>query len=358
MTRGRDAYPDPAGPLSAGVLHVPVNRGRQVLGVVSVNHGRDAAPFDEEDTRLLQLFATQAAIAIDNARLYRLSIEKASIERELQVAHQVQASLIPRAIPDVRGWRFAVHWGVAREVSGDFYDFIPFENGELGLVIGDVTGKGVPAALMMATTRALLRGAVHQFNSPGQVLASVNQLLQPDMPPRTFVTALYAILDPGSGRLRLANAGHSLPYQRSADGVHELHVAGLPSGSLPGCTMRKKKRPSPRDLLFLMSDGLVEAHNGGRKCFGQRRMVERMAIAATEQALIDSLLAELTAFAGPTWEQDSGSAGVRANNRPIQHHIFQIGIIGKMRHHLFPNGVVTPARKAFVDTVPVPIFRR
>ncbi len=289
----------------ARILHVPVRRGKQVLGVVSVNRPHSAPAFGEDDMRLLVMFANQAAIALENARLYRVSIEKASMERELQLAHQVQSSLIPRKIPEVRGWTFAVHWQPAREVSGDFYDFIPFPDGRWALVVGDVTGKGVPAALMMATTRALLRGAVRPSSTPGQVLELINNLLQPDMPPKTFVTLLYAILDPHTGRLQFANAGHDLPYQRSLQGVCRLRATGLPLGVMPGIQYEdKESHIAAGDTLLLLSDGLAEAHNPNREMFGQPRIAEIMAKMSTGPDLVRSLLAELEAFAGPDWEQE------------------------------------------------------
>jgi serine phosphatase RsbU (regulator of sigma subunit)/putative methionine-R-sulfoxide reductase with GAF domain len=301
----------------ARVLHAPVKRGPQVLGVVSVNRPRSAPPFGDEDMRLLMLFANQAAIALENARLYQLSIEKASLERELQVAHQVQSSLIPREIPEVNGWTFAVHWQPAREVSGDFYDFIPFPNGQWALVVGDVTGKGVPAALMMATTRALLRGAVRPLSSPGKVLESVNNLLQPDMPPKTFVTVLYGILDPLTGQLRYANAGHDLPYQRTGRGVRQLRATGVPLGLMPGIQYQDQESYiAPGDLLLLCSDGLVEAHNPNREMFGQPRIAEIASQASTGPILIRSLLSELAAFAGVNWEQEDDITLVSIQRNP------------------------------------------
>ncbi len=302
----------------ARVLHAPVKRGQQVLGVVSVNRPHSAPPFSDEDMRLLMLFANQAAIALENARLYRVSIEKASLERELQVAHQVQSSLIPRKIPEVNGWSFAVHWQPAREVSGDFYDFIPFPNGQWALVVGDVTGKGVPAALMMATTRALLRGAVRPSSSPGQVLESVNNLLQPDMPPKTFVTVLYAILDPLTGQLRYANAGHDLPYQRTERGVCQLRATGVPLGLMPGIQYQDQESfIAPGDMLLLYSDGLVEAHNPNREMFGQPRIADITAQASTGPILIRSLLSELAAFAGLNWEQEDDITLVSIQRNPL-----------------------------------------
>ncbi|MGE5262674.1 MAG: SpoIIE family protein phosphatase [Acidobacteriota bacterium] len=287
------------------VLHVPVKRGNEVVGVMSVNRPLSAPPFSEEDTRLLLLFASQAAIAIENARLYRVAIEKARLERELQVAREVQSSLVPRHAPVLDGWDFAIYWQPAREVSGDFYDFFRLPDGRLGIVIGDVTGKGMPAALMMATTRALLRGATLRVDSPAKVLASVNDLLQPDIPPNTFVTAFYAMLDVSTGRLAFANAGHDLPYQRTDHGVLQLRATGLPLGLMPGVTYECKETIiNPGDLILFYSDGLVEAHNPQREMFGFPRLASLAGQALLGMDLIDTAVAELRAFTGPDWDQE------------------------------------------------------
>lgn len=289
----------------ARVLHVPLKRGSQVMGVMSVNRAKTAAPFSEDDVRLLLLFATQAAIAIENARLYGVAVEQARVERELQVARQVQKSLLPRSLPEVEGWKFGVHWQPARQVSGDFYDFIQLEDGRLGLLIGDVTGKGVPAALMMTTARAHLRGAMRQLDSPGAVLARVNELLLPDIPPKTFITAVYSILDPRTGTLVLANAGHDLPYQKRGDGIVQLRATGVPLGLMSGVTYEEKQAELvPGDFLVFYSDGFVEAHNPERELFGFPRLAALVTQAGTASDLIRTLLAEFAAFTGPDAEQE------------------------------------------------------
>ncbi|HEX9075068.1 MAG TPA: PP2C family protein-serine/threonine phosphatase, partial [Anaerolineae bacterium] len=222
-----------------------------------------------------------------------------------QVAREVQSSLVPRNTPVLDGWNFSIYWQPAREVSGDFYDFFRLSDGRLGIVIGDVTGKGMPAALMMATTRALLRGAAQRIDSPDGVLASINDLLQPDIPPNTFITAFYAMLDVSTGRLVFANAGHDLPYQRTAHGVVQLRATGLPLGLMPEVTYeRKDTAVNPGDLLLFYSDGLVEAHNPRREMFGFPRLAALAGQALLGMDLIDTAVAELKAFTGPDWDQE------------------------------------------------------
>ncbi len=287
------------------VLHVPVKRGAQVLGVVSINRGLTSPPFTEDDLRLLLLFANQAAIAIENAQLVQVAIEKARIEQELIVARQVQASLIPRTIPNLEGWQFAVHWQPAREVSGDFYDFIPLADGRLGFVIGDVTGKGVPAALMMATTRSLMRGVIRQYDSPGKILERLNELLYADMPVNTFTTVFYAILDPVTGHLLYANSGHDLPYHRSADRVMRLTATGVPLGLMPEIQYEEKETTIvPGDSLLFYSDGLIEAHNSQRQMLGFDRVGALVGEPVGGTDLIRLLLTELQAFTGTDWDQE------------------------------------------------------
>ncbi len=287
------------------VLHVPVKRGGQVLGVMSVNRSLMSPLYTNDDLRLLLLFANQAAIAIENARLIQVAIDKARMEQELMVARQVQSSLIPRTIPNVEGWQFAVHWQPAREVSGDFYDFIPLGDGRMGFVIGDVTGKGVPAALMMATTRSLLRGVLRQSDAPGDILERLNALLYADMPVNTFITVFYAILDPVSGHLRYANSGHDLPYHRAAYHVQRLNATGVPLGLMPGIQYEEKETTiRPGDSLLFYSDGLIEAHNPRREMLGFERVGALVGEPVGGTDLIRLLLSELAAFTGPNWDQE------------------------------------------------------
>ena len=190
-------------------------------------------------------------------------------------------------------------------MGGDFYDFIDLPEGRLGIVVGDVTDKGVPAALVMATTRSLLRPMAQRHISPGQVLELVNDLLHPDIPTNMFVTCLYAVLDPPSGRLRYANAGHDLPYHRTADGVVDLRATGMPLGLMPGMTYEEKETTlGPDESVVFYSDGLVEAHNPSREMFGFPRLKELVAAHPGGASLIQFLLAELAGFTGEGWEQE------------------------------------------------------
>jgi anti-sigma regulatory factor (Ser/Thr protein kinase) len=190
-------------------------------------------------------------------------------------------------------------------VGGDFYDFIYFADGRVGFIIGDVTDKGVPAALVMATTRAILRGAAQSLSSPGEVLERTNELLCPDIPPNMFVTCLVTILDPATGRLQYANAGHDLPYWRHARGVTEMRATGMPLGCMPDMHYEEREAVlETGDSVLLYSDGLVEAHDARREMFGFPRLVDLMRQHAGGAALIPFLLEHLSQFTGPGWEQE------------------------------------------------------
>jgi len=198
----------------------------------------------------------------------------------------------------------AAYYQPAREVGGDFYDFLELPEGRLGLIVGDVSGKGVPAAIVMAITRTMLHAA-YQLGSPGEILEQVNNILYPDIPPNMFVTCLAALLDSRTGRLQYANAGHDLPYLRHADGVSELRATGVPLGLMPGMSYEQKEITLKQgDSVLLYSDGLVEAHDPQREIFGFPRMKGFIGAHPGGATLIDSLLAELERFTGEEWEQE------------------------------------------------------
>ena len=152
----------------------------------------------------------------------------------------IEETLLPKELPEIENWQFEALWLPAREVSGDFYDFIEFSDGKLFIFTGDVTDKGVPAALVMATTRSILRTTAEQRMDPGEVLERANDLLCPDIPHNMFITCICALLDPATGRLVYANAGHNLPQKCNLDGTIGLRVTGMPLGLMPGMKYEEK----------------------------------------------------------------------------------------------------------------------
>jgi len=237
-------------------------------------------------------------------------IEKEKIEYELALARKIQQSILPKEIPDPMGWRISAYWQPAHAVGGDFYDFIEMPGGRLGSLIGDATGKGIPAALVMATTCSVLRAissslTAEQILSPGAVLSQANDLLCQQMPPGMFITCLLAILDPHTGEICFANAGHCLPFHVTAQGISELHATGMPLGLLPEQTYQDHSAHlAVGDTLTSFSDGLVEAHDSKGQMFGIPRVQQVLASPAAEIEAIPSLLASLLDFTGPGMEQE------------------------------------------------------
>jgi serine phosphatase RsbU (regulator of sigma subunit) len=232
--------------------------------------------------------------------------ERERIEQELRVARLIQQTLLPKSVPGLAGYDVAAYYRPAREVGGDFYDFLELEDGRLGLVVGDATGHGVPAALMMANTQSVLRAVAQRGGSePGRILAEVNEVLLAYIPPSMFVTCFYAILDPKSGTLRYANAGHDLPYLWHGCDCEELRARGMPLGLMPGMSYEEKEMvlDTGEGVLFY-SDGLVEAHNPEGEMFGFPRLRALIAQHAEERSLRDFLMKELHSFTGEEWEQE------------------------------------------------------
>jgi serine phosphatase RsbU (regulator of sigma subunit)/anti-sigma regulatory factor (Ser/Thr protein kinase) len=294
---------------SGAKLVVPLVSQGELIGLINLGPRLSEQEYSGDDRKLLSDLAAQAAPAVRVAQLARQqqaeARERERLEQELRVARLIQQTLLPQELPDLPGWDVAAYYQPAREVGGDFYDFIYFDDGRVGLIVGDVTDKGVPAALVMATTRTLLRAAAEQLETPGPVLKRVNDLLHPDIPARMFVTCLYALLDPGTGQLQYANAGHDLPYWRREHGVDELRATGMPLGLMPDMSYEEKEivMESGETVLF-HSDGLVEAHSTERKIFGFPRLQELMSRHSGGAPLIEFLLEQLASFTGPDWVQE------------------------------------------------------
>jgi serine phosphatase RsbU (regulator of sigma subunit)/CHASE1-domain containing sensor protein/anti-sigma regulatory factor (Ser/Thr protein kinase) len=230
-----------------------------------------------------------------------------SVEQELRMARRIQHALLPKDLPELEGWEIAYHYQPAREVGGDFYDFLRLDDGRVGLVIGDVSGKGIAAALVMANTQSVLRAVAQRRGiTPGQVLAEANEVLYAYMPPNTFVTCFYGVLDPESGRFVYANAGHDLPCERHDGRVDELRARGMPLGLMPGMLYQEEEAVlvAGDDLLFY-SDGLVEAHDPKGEMFGFPRLQGLVRTHRSDSSsLIGFLLSELTRFTGENWYQE------------------------------------------------------
>jgi predicted ester cyclase len=229
------------------------------------------------------------------------------LEQDLRVAQSIQQASLPKEVPELEGWHLAPYYRSAKEVGGDFYDFHLLSEGKLGLAVGDATGKGVPAALVMSTTCGMLQAVSQALDSPspGEVLERVNETLFARIPSNMFVTCFYAILDPKSASLTYANAGHDLPYLHRDGEAEELRARGMPLGLMPGMSYEEKEIVLDADEAALFySDGLVEAHDPKGEMFGFPRLRDLVAEHGEKHSLGDALLEELHSFVGEGWEQE------------------------------------------------------
>jgi serine phosphatase RsbU (regulator of sigma subunit) len=278
----------------------------------AVSHTRIQA--DSETVVGLANLVSQVATAIHMRREIQAREEslkqeahaRERIEQELRVARRIQQASLPEAVPALEGWEISPNYRPAREVGGDFYDFLELEDGRLGLVVGDATGKGVPAALVMSTTCGMLRAVTRASNySPGEVLGRVNEALFARIPANMFVTCFYSVLDPRTGTLSFANAGHDLPYVRRSGAADELMARGMPLGLMPGMGYEEKEiNLGAGDGALFYSDGVVEAHNPEGEMFGFPRLRALVAEHAEGVPLVDFLMEELYSFTGERWEQE------------------------------------------------------
>lgn len=294
-------------------LILPLASQGELISLLILGPHLKGEPYTLEERALLDTLAPQVAPALRVAQLVQErqleARERDRIEQELSTARAIQQAFLPKEVPVLPGWQLAPYYQPAREVGGDFYDFLPFEDGRLGLVIGDVTGKGVPAALVMSTVQTMLRTTAQDALSPGVVLARVNDLLSARIPPGMFVTCFFALLDPPSGRLCYANAGHDLPYHQQKGSVSPLWATGMPLGMMPDRQYDVYEATiTPGESLLFYSDGLVEAHNINREMFDTPRLKSILTTygepRGNDTSLIDVLLHELRCFTGEDWVQE------------------------------------------------------
>ncbi|NCC31015.1 MAG: GAF domain-containing protein, partial [Chloroflexia bacterium] len=280
-----------------------VARGR-VLGVLNIDSRsldlQTRAPriFTEREIEVARAFANHAALAIENARLYQESITR--VEQELEIARKIQLNLFPRELPRVQQVELAARCLPARETGGDFYDVVDLGT-RLGIIIGDVSGKSLPAAMLMAVARSTVRSEARNHATPWVVLTETNRWLVDDVPRSSFVAVSYAVIDPAQQRMFLASAGQLTPLRYRRDGTTDF----LPSPqSLPLGFSRDTKFSQveialvPGDTLLFYTDGIVEAHDHERNLFGFERLQALLARSGhlDPEALIERILQEVEAF--------------------------------------------------------------
>jgi phosphoserine phosphatase RsbU/P len=252
------------------ILCTPLKHKEKVIGVIYVDNRLQAGIFTNDDLELLTAIASTAAIAVENARLYQLAVDKGRLERELQMARKVQGGLLPDSLPQVPGWEFAALWRPAREVGGDYFDFI--QTGEnLHFLIADVTDKGMPAALFMAFTRTVVRASLRQAPAPADSLRLANQLVCADSNDALFVSLFLGYLNLKSGELTYANAGHHPPflYDSGKNQLLPLKSTGMQLGMDSDSAYKQHSiQLQPGDFVFLYTDGVTDAANEQYSDFG------------------------------------------------------------------------------------------
>lgn len=286
--------------LEAVVLFPLIARG-EMVGALGVDQGRNSHRFSGEEMRVLTGIANQAAVAIERARLDEQAEEKKRLDHELRLAHQIQASFLPRHPPLLPGYDIGAAWYAAREVSGDFYDLIPLSHGRLGLVIADVSDKGLPAALFMALTRTIIRTMAIGKPSPREAMERANDVIIADAQSDMFVTAFYGVLDTTDGSVLYVNAGHNPPLlcHHADRTLAPLREHGIALGIVPNLEQPQgHAQLQCGDVIVLYTDGITDALNEAEEEFGVARLgaVIQEHAGKTAQALTDEILRAVEQF--------------------------------------------------------------
>ncbi len=351
---------------AAGIrMVVPLISQGELVGLLNLGTRRSEEDYSAEDRRFLSDIASHAAPAVRLAQLIeqrQLEIrDRDRLEQEMRLAQLIQQQFLPKELPELEGWELGAFYRPARAVGGDFYDFVDLPEGRIGVIAGDVTDKGVPAALVMATTHSLLRSEARRLISPGAVLARANDALQREIPERMFVTCLYGVLDPSTGEFVFANAGHNLPFVSTDRGVVEYRATGMPLGLMPGLSYEETvEHLEPGDLMLLHSDGLAEAHSEDREMFGFAAIKEVLAGRPHCQDVIAQLLAGLDRHTGDRWDQEDDitlvtlqrTDGGRAR-RPSRAALGDSGPLEHVATFTFPSepGTERPASEQVLESL-------
>jgi serine phosphatase RsbU (regulator of sigma subunit) len=300
-------------PAFGAMLWAPLKGKASVLGALVLARAAGQPIFTASDEKLMMALAGQAAISVENARLHQQVLEKERLEHELQLAREVQARLIPGETPIIPGWDFAAYWQPAREVSGDFYDFIPGVGGSgssaLGIVIADVSDKGMHAALFMALTRSIVRASTTAGLSPSEGLTQTNRLLCQDSTNGMFVTLFYSQLDPQKNELIYVNAGHNPPlhYHAREEELAELKATGIMMGFTDQVVHKQRSvELQPNDFVVYYTDGVTEAMNEVNEQFSDERLREVVLAQrnSSPQEMMRAIQHSLTAFVGNRAQSD------------------------------------------------------
>jgi sigma-B regulation protein RsbU (phosphoserine phosphatase) len=298
----------PPGPLrerladSRMALVVPLSAGQNAEGLLAVGERVSGLPFTEEDREFAQTLGRQAVAALESVRLHRLGLEQQRRDREMQIAREIQQSLFPRACPAVPGFEVAALSDPCQEVGGDHYDFIPLEGGRLALAVADVSGKGAPASILMASVHASLR-AMAGSSPPAALMGRLNRFLLASTQENKYVTLFYAELDPEARRIVYVNCGHVPPCRVGADGNGDRLLTGGPAlGLLDGAVYESGQAAlRPGDVLAVVTDGVTEAASPDDREFGDEGVLRVLRSHRGEgaQPVLDALVRSVRAWTGP-----------------------------------------------------------
>lgn len=278
-----------------------VDHAGESLGVIQLDTRDTRHQFSQDDLDVLAAVGAQAVLAVENARLYEGAMKQRDLERELEFANQVQLGFLPTERPSLPGYEFADFYEAAYRVSGDFFDYVPLPDGRLALGVGDVAGKGVPAALLMARLYASARYELLSCPGPAKALESLNNVLVAGGMGHRFVTAVFVILDPKTHNLTIVNAGHLPPLRRKANGTVERlgeKESGLPLGVKPDADYEELTVPiQPGEAVLIFTDGVTEAVNPANEMYGNQRLTKFLEQPFTDaEDLADKLVTDIEVF--------------------------------------------------------------
>jgi serine phosphatase RsbU (regulator of sigma subunit)/putative methionine-R-sulfoxide reductase with GAF domain len=285
------------------LLIVPLATRGEVVGAMLVDQGSRPTRFSSHEIDVVMAIANQAAVAIEGARLSREAEDKRRLEYELGLARQIQTSFLPEACPVIPGYQICSMWQTAREVSGDFYDFVALNGGRLGMTIADVSDKGIAAAMFMALSRTILRTMTIGKPSPRETVERANDVILADAHSEMFVTVFHGVFDPQQHRFTYVNAGHNPPlfYRAARNELTILKEHGIALGVMPNITLPESAIDlEPGDILLMYTDGVTDAINASEEEFGAERLADLVAANAhlAAEPLIDEIKRAVTDFAG------------------------------------------------------------
>jgi serine phosphatase RsbU (regulator of sigma subunit) len=283
------------------LMCVPLMVKSNLTGLMTLYNKKRAPGFSDDDQRLLTIIAAQSANLIDNARLYQESLKLAQVQQEQKNAYEIQRNLLPRSQPDVIGYDIAGTSAPARVVGGDYFDFIRTKGDRWAICLGDVSGKGTPAALLMANLQATLRSQTLSEIPVDELVNRSNRLMCQSMDSERFVTLFFAELDPTSHEVSYCNAGHEQPLLVSGDALSRLETTGVAVGVISNHVYQKREFAlKPGDLVVIYTDGVTDAVNARHEAFGLPRLEATIKAHRNEPAktLIESIVKAVHGHAG------------------------------------------------------------